>query len=217
MTRDSDTRNRPESLDGAESELPNGDSGAETDFRFEDRRHWAHDEESGESEPAAPRQPTMIDEFRTRAEEAEQKLQEYIEAYKTFRSEQEQLRGRLARDVDRKVELRFGDLVTELLEAMDDLDLALEHVRDVPEAEPLARGVDLARRRFLGALERNGVTPLEPTGNEFDPTDAEAMRMDPVDAPEDDGKVTGVLRTGYRLGDRVIRAARVAVGKFEGP
>jgi len=215
MVRKSDTGKPSDSLDEERSELPNGDSDAETEFRFEDRRHWVRGDE-GDSGPESPRAPTMIDEFRTRAEEAEQKLQEYIEAFKTFRSEQEQFRGRLARDVDRKVELRFGDLVTELLDAMDDLDLALEHVRDVPGAEALARGVDLARRRFLGALERNGVTPMEPSGATFDPTDAEAMRMDPVDSAEHDGKVTEVLRAGYRLGDRVIRPARVAVGKFDG-
>ena len=195
----------------------NGESEGDETFTVKDRRHWQTEEAEADEETAVePARPSIIDEYRERAEAAEAKLQEYIEAFKKFRSEQEQVRGRLARDVDRKVDLRFGDLVTELLEAMDDLDLALEHVRDVPEAEPLARGVGLARRRFLGALERNGVTPLEPTGNEFDPTEAEAMRMDPVDSPEQDGHVTEVLRAGYRLGDRVIRAARVAVGKLEG-
>jgi molecular chaperone GrpE len=187
------------------------------EFRVEDRRHWAHgDEEAEESggEVAEIKQPTLLDEYRQRAEAAEKKLQEYIEAFKRFKEEHEQFRLRLTRDVDRKVELNFGELVGELLESMDDLDLALDHVNNVPEAEPLARGVELARKRFLSILERNGVQQVSPEGSLFDPNEAEAVRVDDVESPDDDGKVTQTLRPGYRLGERVIRAARVAVGRF---
>jgi molecular chaperone GrpE len=183
-------------------------------FRVEDRRHWQLAEEAEtEAEAAAPARPTIVDEYRSRAEAAEQRLHEYIEAFKQHQEEQEALRGRLARDVDRKVDLRFGDVLSDLLATLDDLDLCLSHAADVPEAEPLAVGVAIARDRFLAALERHGVQPVAPDGEPFDPHDAEAVRVDPVDEPERDGKVTEVLSTGYRLGDRVIRAARVAVGR----
>jgi len=187
------------------------------EFRVEDRRHWAGEGPADdEGEPSAPRQPTLLDEFRQRAEAAERQLQEYIDAFKRFRAEHEEFRERLSRDVDRKVELKFGALVNELLESVDDLDLALEHANRVPEAEPLAQGVELARRRFLGTLERHGVTQLAPDGAEFDPNEAEAVRIDPVDSREQNGRVTETIRPGYRLGDRGIRAARVAVGRYAG-
>jgi len=187
------------------------------EFRVEDRRHWAaEDRAEDDGAPETPRQPTMLDEFRQRAEAAERQLQEYIEAFKRFRADHEEFRERLHRDVERKVELKFGELVNELLESMDDLDLALEHANRVPEAEPLAQGVELARRRFLAALERHGVTQLFPDGEEFDPNEAEAVRIDAVDDAERNHKVTETIRPGYRLGDRVIRAARVAVGRYDG-
>jgi molecular chaperone GrpE len=129
------------------------------EFRVEDRRHWAHGEEEAEQaegEAAEVKQPTLLDEYRQRAEAAEKKLQEYIEAFKKYKEDHEEYRQRLSRDVERRVELSFGELVGELLESMDDLDLAVEHVNGVPEAEPLARGVEMARKRFLGILERNG-------------------------------------------------------------
>ncbi len=186
-------------------------------FRVEDRRHWAHgDGEVEEAEVADVKQPTLLDEYRQRAEAAEKKLQEYIEAFKKYKEEHEEYRLRLSRDVERRVELSFGELVGELLESMDDLDLALEHVNGVPEAEPLAKGVEMARKRFLGILERNGVQQLSPEGSLFDPNEAEAVRVDETGSPDDDGKVTETLRPGYRLGERVIRAARVAVGRFSG-
>jgi molecular chaperone GrpE len=191
----------------------NGTEGDDPSFRFEDRRHWMHPDDEEPAEEVAPRAPSMIDEYRGRTEAAEKKLQEYIEAFKGFKKEQDEFRERLRRDVDRRVELKFGGLVEELLEAMDNLDLALEHVNEVPEAEPLARGVELARKRFLEALERHGVEQIHPVGQEFDPNQAEAMRVDPVGDPEMSGKVTDVLRPGYRLGERIVRPARVAVGR----
>ena len=190
-----------------------GDRG-EPAFRVEDRRHWTHGAEESSAEAAPPRAPALLDEYRLRAESAEQKLQEYIEAFKQFRREQDEFRERLGRDVDRRVELKFGALLQELLETLDDIDLALEHAGDVPQAAPLARGLELARKRFLEALERHGVQQFAP-GGEFDPNEAEAVRVDAVSDPSRAGAVTQVLRSGYRLGERVIRPARVAVGRLE--
>lgn len=222
MNRKSDTKDKRRKIeihDGEVQDDPvvNEDGNGEQDdesFRFEDRRHWVSPDDEP-TEEASPRPPSMIDEYRERTEAAENKLQEYIEAFKGFKKEQDDFRTRLNRDVDRRVDLQFGGLVEELLDAMDNLDLALEHVAEVPEAEPLARGVELARRRFLEALERHGVEKLDPSGEDFDPNEAEAMRVDPVDEPSLSGKVTDVLRPGYRLGDRIIRPARVAVGRHD--
>ena len=63
-------------------------------------------------------------------------------------------------------------------------------------------------------LERHGFTKLVPDAVAFDPAEAEALRVDEVDSAELDGMVTGTLRSGYRLGDRVLRPARVAVGCY---
>jgi molecular chaperone GrpE len=183
-------------------------------FKVEDRRHWQQGEEPSSAE-VEPARPSVLDEYRQRAEEAEGKLLEYIEAFKRHQEEQEQVRGRLARDVDRKVDLRFGELLGELLVTLDDLDLSLAHVHGVPEAEPLARGVAMARDRFLATLERHGVEKLSPDGKPFDPNEAEAMRVDPAATADADNVVTETLKPGYKLGDRVIRAAQVAVGRYD--
>ena len=144
--------NGQERIDGANDEAQQ--------FRVEDRRHWAGESDEAEEDPSSVevRQPTMIDEFRQRAEAAEQQLQDYIDAFKGFKQEQEEFRLRLNRDVDRRVELKFGELASELLDSLDDLDLALEHSNRVPEAEPLAQGVEMVRSRFLATLQRHGVT-----------------------------------------------------------
>jgi molecular chaperone GrpE (heat shock protein) len=189
------------------------------EFKVDDRRHWATEEEppeKAEGETVEVKHPTLLDEYRQRAEAAERKLQEYIEAFKRFKEEQEQYRVRLSRDVDRRVDLKFGEMVGELLESMDNLDLAVSHANGVPEAVPLAEGVEIAQRRFLNTLEQHGVEKISPEGEMFDPNEAEAVRVDSLDSPHDNGKVTETLRPGYKLGERVIRPARVAVGRFTG-
>jgi molecular chaperone GrpE len=188
-------------------------------LKVEDKRHWARkaagdaEGKDGEAEEVPSLHPTLVDEYRLRADAAEKKLHEYIAAFKQAQADHEEFRERLHRDVDRKVELQFGALVTELLETVDDLDLALSHMEGVPKAEALARGVALARDRFLATLERHGVNRVLLDGEEFDPNSAEAVQVVEAGAPEDDGKVAATLRAGYRLGDRVIRPARVSVAR----
>jgi molecular chaperone GrpE (heat shock protein) len=185
-------------------------------YRVEDRRHWTKSEEepSDRSADDGPRKPSLIEEYRQRTEAAEAKLHEYIEAYKRDQAEQEAYRMRLAQDVARKVELGFGSLVADLLPFLDDLDRATAHAVNVRGAEPLADGIAMARTHFLGALEAHGVTKVEPHDVPFDPNEAEAIRVDPVDDPDLHNVVTETLQPGYRLGDRVLRPARVAVGRY---
>jgi molecular chaperone GrpE len=206
------------------TEEPQKQDGAQVPaFRVEDRRHWARQAEPGasveeavEAAPPASPYPTVVEELRQRAEAAERKLLEYIDAFKRFQQDQEQYRERLQRDVDRRVALGFSEVLSELLVALDDLELAVEHANGIPEAKPLAEGVTLVCERFLATLAKRGVESIRPDGTEFDPNLAEAVRVDPVDDPVKDGKVLETLRPGYRLGQHVIRPARVAVGKHTG-
>ncbi len=197
-----------------------------SDIKIEDKRHWAKDsdepevevltDEETETVEEAPRLPSFVEELKTRAEIAETKLHEYIEAFKKARDEQDEVRTRLTRDVERRVQLQFAGLVGSFLETLDNLDLALENTGDSPADGPLIQGVTLARDRFITILGQQGVERVNPKGEEFDPNTSEALRMDAVTDKSADGTITEVLRAGYRLGDHIIRPARVAVGKFAG-
>lgn len=219
MSEEREIDPRPPAAAGQGKDRSNGPTEEDETYKVEDRRHWQQSDSPEETEPAdlAPARPSIVEEYRQRAEAAEKKLLEYVEAFKQHKAEQEEVRERLSRDVERRVELGFGELVSELLETADDLDLSLAHIQGVPEAQPLAQGVAMARDRFLGILERHGITKLVPAATAFDPNEAEAVRVDAVDSPEADGVVTETLRPGYRLGERVLRAAQVAVGRYSKP
>ena len=209
-----------ETMSDTDETLENGANGEEQEeprIKVEDKRHWARDDldEEADDEPTST-VPTIIDEYRQRAEAAETKLHEYIEAFKASQAEQDQFRERLNRDVERRVSLQFSGLVGELLESIDNLDLALSHAEGIPEAKPLADGVAMVRSQFLASLTRQGVEQIQPEGEEFDPEVAEALSLVPVQDPSQNNRVLQTMRPGYRMGDQVVRPARVVVGKFSG-
>jgi len=98
-------------------------------------------------------------------------------------------------------------LVKELLPILDDLERALVAATEHQEAA-LEDGVRLVHRALAGLLERNGLREIE-TAGAFDPHVHEALLSQPSDAEE--GSVIDVVQKGYRLGDRVVRPARVVV------
>ena len=192
-------------------------------MKVEDKRFWARgdadDAEGGataESEAAPPPgvDAAEIEAMRRRAEGAERKLQDVQAAFVAAKAELDKTRERLERDLERKVDLRFGDLIADLLETADDLDRALEHGAAIEAAAPVVDGIALARARFLSALSKAGVERFDPVGEPFDPNVAEAVGVVPAPDPRHHDLVVEVARPGYRLGDRVIRPARVLVGRL---
>jgi molecular chaperone GrpE len=97
--------------------------------------------------------------------------------------------------------------VKELLPVLDDLERALGAAGQHEEAK-LEEGVRLVQRSLEAALTREGLAEVETSGH-FDPHVHEALLSQPSEAEE--GSVIEVLQKGYRLGDRVLRPARVVV------
>jgi molecular chaperone GrpE len=97
--------------------------------------------------------------------------------------------------------------VKELLPVLDDLERALVAANEHEEAK-LEEGVRLVHRSLADALAREGLVEVE-TDGKFDPHTQEALLSQPSEAEE--GAVIQVLQKGYKLGDRVLRPARVVV------
>jgi len=194
------------------------------EIKVEDKRFWARkDKIEADDEPSADAReerstpvidPAEFEAVRLRAEGAERKLQEIQAAFLAAKTDLDRARERVARDAERAVELRFGDLVAGLLDSVDDLDRALEHGDSAAGAGPLLKGVAIARERFLAALQKAGVERLDPQGAAYDPNVAEAVGVVPVDDPDSHDTVVTVVQAGYTLAGRIIRPARVLVGRL---
>jgi molecular chaperone GrpE len=142
-----------------------------------------------------------------RLAEAEAKAEEHLDDLKRLAAEFDNYRKRAAREKGELVARAHERLVKELLPVLDDLERALEAAEQHEEAK-LEEGVRLVHRALEAALEREGLAEVEIDGK-FDPHVHEALLSQPSDA--DEGSVIEVLQKGYKLGDRVLRPARVVV------
>jgi molecular chaperone GrpE len=159
----------------------------------------------------------MTDKVPTKAEleerlaEVERERDEYLNDLKRVAADFENYRKRVARDQQDLVARAHERLVKELLPVLDDLERALEAAAEHEEAK-LEEGVRLVHRELVEALAREGLVEVE-TDGKFDPHVHEALLSQPSE--EEDGAVIEVLQKGYRLGDRVLRPARVVVSQSE--
>jgi molecular chaperone GrpE len=132
---------------------------------------------------------------------------EYLNDLKRVAAEFENYRKRVLRDQESLVARAHERLVKELLPVLDDLERALAAAEEHEEAK-LEEGVRLVHRELKAALDREGVAEIETDGH-FDPHVHEALLSQPSEAEE--GSVLEVLQKGYKLGDHVLRPARVVV------
>jgi molecular chaperone GrpE len=132
---------------------------------------------------------------------------EYLDQLKRVAAEFENFRKRTTREQAEFTVRANERLVKELLPVLDDLARALEAAEKHEEAK-LEEGVRLVHRQLAELLRKEGIAEIE-TDGKFDPHVHEALLTQPSEAPE--GSVIDVVQKGYKLGDRVLRPARVVV------
>ena len=168
-------------------------------------------EQVDEAVEASPEQslesPSAGRSVEERLEAAEAKAEEHLNDLKRLAADFENYRKRTARDQASLVARAHERLVKELVPVLDDLERALV-AADRHEEAQLVDGVKLVHRSLRELLEREGLAEIETDGR-FDPHVHEALLAQPSE--QDEGAVIDVLQKGYRLGDRVLRPARVVV------
>ncbi|HMF05371.1 MAG TPA: nucleotide exchange factor GrpE [Acidimicrobiia bacterium] len=164
-------------------------------------------EEVGGSAP--PTSPPSLEEMLA---EAERQRDEYLDHLQRLKAEFDNYRKRSLRDQEALVARAHERLVNELLPILDDLERALD-AAEVHDEASVVEGVKLVQRALLSSLEREGLAEIEAEGA-FDPHVHEALLAQPGEGAEP-GSVLQVVQKGYRLGDKVLRPARVVVAAEE--
>lgn len=151
-----------------------------------------------------------------RREAAEAKLvgvqAKFEEAKANLEKETADMRSRLMKTLEDRAKQGQFDFLTRLLPVLDNLNLAVNASEKDPSVEHLRDGVKGVLRSFEQALAGVGIEAVPAVGTSFDPELHEAIDMTEVDA-DGDGKVTAEYSRGYRFGDKLLRPARVQVGK----
>jgi molecular chaperone GrpE len=191
---------------------------AESEIRVTDRRRRFLDEDAGADATAdSPNlKLSYVAELEARTEAAEKLTREVQSRFEQLRSqlqrETDETRQRLNRAADERAERGKADFIAGLLPVLDNLQRATEATESGGTPEQIGEGVRRTAASFESALAAAGVEPIKSVGQPFDPELHEAVETVPVE-PEDEGKVVAEYTRGYRIGERLLRPARVKVGR----
>ena len=176
----------------------------------EEKKPTEHSEETIQEE--VKEQEPLIE--LTREEELEKEVNELKDKHLRMFAEFENFKKRTAKeriDLFRNAGLEF---LESMLPVLDDFDRAVKHRADIKEIEEMAEGIDLIQSKLVGILDQKGLKAMESSvGTAFNTDFHEAITQIPAPSKDMVGKVIDETEKGYLLNDKVIRYAKVVVGK----
>ena len=193
---------------------------AQDELRVTDRRRIYLDperpEQENQEEVERPNlKPSYVEELEARTQAAERQVQDVQARFDQLRQqlqrETDETRQRLNRSADERAATEKARFIRTFLPVLDDLNRAIEAVSSNAPQEAVLEGIRRISTSVENALSNAGVESIESIGETFDPELHEAVDTGDADA-EMDGKVISEYSRGFRMGDRLLRPARVKVG-----
>lgn len=171
------------------------------------------DESSKESYPIG-----YVAQLKAKLKEAEEKADmlqtRFKQAQLDLNREADELRNRLRRNSEERLETAKSDIYKRMLEFVDNLERAIKFAETNADTNTLLEGVKATHQLLLRDLENNGVSQIIAVGESFNPELHEAVDILAV-ASDKDNQVTAVYKAGYKLGNKLLRPAVVQVGRSQ--
>ncbi|ELA09198.1 GrpE protein HSP-70 cofactor [Moraxella macacae 0408225] len=145
--------------------------------------------------------------FQNRIAKLEEQIKDAKEAHARANAEAYNTRNRMEQETEKAKKFALERFAKDLLDTVDNLERAIDNSQ---ADDPVLEGVKLTHKSLLSVLEKYGVQPINPQGDDFNADFHEAVGIDP-DA--ESGKVGQVLQKGYTLHERLLRPAMVRVGQ----
>ena len=193
----------------------------QNELRVTDRRRVYLDDEGKEQAKPETDQPNLkpsyVEELEARTKAAEKQVQEVQSRFDQLRQqlqrETDETRQRLNRSADERATNEKAKFIAALLPALDNLNRAIEAAANADASrESILEGIRSTAANFEAALTSAGVEPIQSVGEEFNPELHEAVDTGETSG-EMDGRVLEEYSRGFRIGDRLLRPARVKVGR----
>jgi molecular chaperone GrpE len=189
------------------------------EVRVTDRRRIYLDDQGDQTNTEVEQpslKPSYVEELEARTKAAEKQVQEVKSRFEQLRQqlqrETDETRQRLNRAADERAAADKGRFIASLLPVVDDLYRAIQAGEDGADRESLLEGIKRTANSFKNSLANAGVEPVPAVGEDFNPELHEAVDTAEVDS-ELDGKVIEEYSRGFRIGDKLLRPARVKVGR----
>lgn len=147
------------------------------------------------------------------ANEAEARINELNDRYLRLVAEFDNYRKRVAREKRDIIKTANEDLILEMLEVLDDTERASDQIEKTEDPTLIKEGVHLVFQKFRKKLEACGLTEIPAINEPFDTDLHEAITEIPAGSDDKIGKVMDQVSKGYKLNEKVIRHAKVVVGK----
>lgn len=160
----------------------------------------------------APETTASAEDLVKALEKARAEAEESRNAMLRARADLENLRKRSAREAENARKYALERFVAELLPVKDSMELGLAAAEQTEDVAKLREGMALTLKMLGAALEKFGVSPVDPQGEKFNPDLHQAMSMQETDQAEP-GTVLDVVQRGYLLNDRLVRPAMVTVAR----
>ena len=170
-------------------------------------------ESSEEQEPKSKKERKKLRKLEKHLAEAEAKLKESEDQRLRLFAEFDNFRKRMTKERIELFAVASREVIEALLPVLDDLERAQETIGETEDAEGAAKGFELITSKLKSVLEQRGLKEMASVGEVFDPELHEAVSEIEVEDESQNGKVVNEVLKGYYLNERIIRHAKVVVGK----
>jgi molecular chaperone GrpE len=166
---------------------------------------------NAEQQPEEPL--TEVEQLKLQLAEAEAKIAELQDRYLRQAAEFDNYRKRTMKEKADLIKSAAEKVIVAELPIVDDMDRALENMEKGMDADACIEGFKLIAQKFKNTLTQQGLEKIDTDGQDFDTDYHEAIALIPAPSEGLKGKILDCVQAGYKLGDKVIRHAKVAVGQ----
>ena len=172
------------------------------------------DNDSADNTEQQPEEPlSEVDQLKLQLAEAEAKITELQDRYLRQAAEFDNYRKRTMKEKADLIKSAAEKVIVAELPIVDDMDRALDNMEKGMDADACIEGFKLIAQKFKNTLTQQGLEKIDTDGQDFDTDYHEAIALIPAPTEELKGKILDCVQAGYKLGDKVIRHAKVAVGQ----
>ena len=173
-----------------------------------EQEELVNDEVSQEETQETSEEQAPVEEVKEEVDELQVAKDKYIRLYSEF----ENFRKRTAKEKIDLIQTANENLILSILPVLDDVDRAQKSFEEAEDVKALKEGVNLVFEKLAKILEQKGLEKMEVQGEVFDAEIHEAITQIPSPSDEMKGKIIDVVEKGYKLGEKVIRFAKVVIG-----